>query len=379
MKQEEILETIVNNVVEVKSPEILELILTGRMSPLHILSDTSLREFVIASINKEWDRIHDVTNNPFWSKDVMSRQEEDTALQRVLLKTENLFNRHIHILLNEHYLTSLSAFNWQLAFIKKIVDRLSNINEIPTAVSVSKLQDRVSELSEAITITEKTKIALLFFDHSKTSTFIEQEQDYIDSNETKIKSDARVIEELEWDWAKKINNNQEESLIVKPFDEVGINSTLPELPGQRSEKLIFKRTKLVGGIVYSNDGKQVDYLNEIITRSLDLQHNDELRIKCIRPDGKREYVVANKIGDFNSDRISVKYCIAEIDVEKGMVVINQHIVGGQRQDTDYQFQFNITDVLNLRIEDGSIIDIAYWSGKPDTAKIIWNHPSKIRK
>lgn len=379
MEQEKKLRLIIQKALTSDLSEILNYILEGSVSPLFLLRNDRLKERFISLIENEWDDIIDVTMNPFWKLNEITRHEKESALQKILKKTEQVLRVEVHALLNTHYSSCLSTYFLQLAYVKNCVAGISKDDQVSTSTSISKLRDRVSELHEAITAVEKTRIALLFFEEIIESEAVMHEVN-TDELLKSDKTDFSKYEIYEWDWnngIELIRNEQPNTLIPVEYINAG-----PQEKDKSSDKLIFKRTKLSGGIVYSSSGKQVDYLNELVSRSLNLQHNDELRLRRISETGIKEYEVVEKAGGINPDRIVYQYCIANINVVEQKVLISQHIVGGARRDclliegTTYQFQFNLNDLSYLKIEDGSIVDIAYWRGKPHTAKIIWNHPSK---
>ncbi|NGM83262.1 hypothetical protein G5B47_12635 [Paenibacillus sp. 7124] len=200
---------------------------------------------------------------------------------------------------------------------------------------------------------------------------------------------SKKYEEYDWNWSEHLDEKnmteQADTAAMKEHnDNVSEDENLPIAEAKKAlpvvkESLIFKRIKLSGGIVVDQNGNQVDYLNESIIRHMNLDHNDKLRVRRIKEDGRKEYDIIGKVGEINPERIVAQYCIANLDPEGNRYLINTQIVGGEKQlfslpeGEMYQFQFKMEDVKHLNLEDGSIVDLAFWKGRPDTARIIWKH------
>lgn len=378
MEQEHILRKVIRKILSEPS-DILKSIFSGKISPLCILEDEITKAAFIKEIENEWDNIIDVKINPFGELKDITSHEKSSALNKILDKIESLLQDEIQAILIKHQTSCLKTYYWQLEFVKKGISKLTLDDDIPSSVSISKLRDRISELHEAVTDLEKTNLALRFFDFHKNV-----EVDLIGvemTSELSTPPDASKYEALEWNWTNKVDldNGANEPIMINPASNDIDSLKDTTLSHNHSDTLTFKRLKLTGGLVYDSNGKQVDYLNEAITRTLNLNHNDEIRISSIRRDGRNTYEIIRRAEGNNPDRIELQYCIASIDSANNTIIINEHISGGERQSchledgTKYQFHISLLDNNKLRIDDGSIVDLAYWRGRPDTAKIIWNH------
>lgn len=379
LEQEYILRRITQKVLSEPS-DILKSILSGKISPLNILEDEITKDAFIKEIENEWENISDVKINPFGKLEDIPSHEKSSALNKILDKIELLLQEEIQAILIQHQTSCLKTYYWQLEFVKKGISKLTLNDDIPSSVSISKLRDRISELHEAVTDLEKTNLTLRFFDFRKTVEVDLIGAEMTSELSTPPDSDTSKYEALEWNWTNQVDldNGANEPILINPASKDIDSLKDTTLSQNHSDTLTFKRLKLTGGLVYDSNGKQVDYLNEAITRALNLNHNDEIRISSIRRDGKNTYEIIRRAEGSNPDRIELQYCIAHIDSANNTVIINEHISGGERQSchledgTKYQFHFSLLD-SKLRIDDGSIVDLAYWRGRPDTAKIIWNH------
>ncbi|WP_150274295.1 hypothetical protein [Paenibacillus tepidiphilus] len=389
MNQQITLKDMVHRVLANHDSDILFKLLAGKISPLNVLKDHSIQSNFIKSIELEWDNLFDTSNNPYWSWSAVSDKEKESAFQMLLKKVEPLIAEEIYMVLKKHHSSCLSMYHWQLAFVKKTVDGLQ-VDGVSSSIAISKLQCRVNELHEAISDLEKVSMALLFFKMKEDNNEVLDDGQYEPIiNEEKSNVDLGKYELLEWNWNSSISETDTEKLILNE----GINDANETVAnvnqldnGKESAMryLIFKRSKLAGGVVQDADGNQVDYLNESISRILNLQHNDEIQVRRIKEDGRNEYEVLKRRGEVNPDRIVIQYCIAHFNSINKKYIVEFQIIGGEKRylkladGTRIQFSFDSSDVPHLRMEDGCIVDLAYWKSRPETAKIIWNHHSSAQ-
>lgn len=136
---------------------------------------------------------------------------------------------------------------------------------------------------------------------------------------------------------------------------------------------IFERTTR-GGVVKGLENGY--FIPEVMVGHMELGHGDELRItRKEENDEKNRYwfeIVSRGSGD-NPRR--QEYIGCEIEKEAGEYVVGKSYSGTIRLDeAPYSFIISPQDVNTFKIEEGDIVDIAFYKDNPsDTMKVIKKH------
>lgn len=137
----------------------------------------------------------------------------------------------------------------------------------------------------------------------------------------------------------------------------------------------FER-KIRGGAVTEIEG----FVPEGVIRKLGLEHGDMVYatpMETPNPNSNHfQYELAEK-GDENDvvDRIQYNFC--SIKKEAGRLVIDKSEETGEfirYQDNLYTIILHERDVIEFKLKEGDLIDIAYPTNKIEVAKVLWKHP-----
>jgi hypothetical protein len=152
-----------------------------------------------------------------------------------------------------------------------------------------------------------------------------------------------------------------------------------EIPNEKTVTLTTKPTyrferKIKGGFVPEIEG----FVPEGIVRKLDLHHGDMVYATPMETeDNSRHFryeIVEKGDGKDAPDRVQFNYCA--VKKEAGRFVVDRSEESGnyiRHDDCVYTVILDDSDVLDLRIKEGSLIDIAFPVGKPNLAKVLYTH------
>ncbi|WP_242297480.1 DUF2325 domain-containing protein [Bacillus cereus group sp. BfR-BA-01382] len=220
--------------------------------------------------------------------------------------------------------------------IKKYFDVLESIKGLEKKKKSLQnvLADNTSQLKEDVYIenTEDNNV------EAETTDFKEKESDSIKIEEKEIEDD-------------KIHNS---------------------LDIAKNKMYLFER-KIRGGFVPEIDG----FVPEKVIRELGLKHHD--------------YVYAIEDGYANGDMKKYKYSLAKrtekpvddnrvqvnlcpIEKDGNMLVVRKSLEDGRDikfGEVPYSFLLNVDEVIDLKLKEEMIVDIAYPADKPDRVKVIW--------
>ncbi|WP_199624363.1 DUF2325 domain-containing protein [Paenibacillus alkalitolerans] len=163
-----------------------------------------------------------------------------------------------------------------------------------------------------------------------------------------------------------------------PASSESDNETPESKPAAEPAAYTFER-KLVGGrLPELDDGYHV---NERIVRKLGIQHGDKLAVEGTEhfSDGGKHYIfkIAEKgAGKEPPNRIQLNYCIAEWDAEHHKFVIRRSAIGGMIKLGDEPLSLHLNEQDCEGMEDGELIDIAFYEERLDTVRVIWKHKTK---
>ncbi|WP_100012792.1 DUF2325 domain-containing protein [Lentibacillus sediminis] len=205
---------------------------------------------------------------------------------------------------------------------------------------------------------------------------IEQmDQDNMDTQTHLLEKQAAVISHL-WEINRLKENEsyggQPETLEEDEESEPSQPSAPPERKSYQFER------KLRGGIVPQIDG----FVPEGVVRKLGLEHGDMVYAKAINTNDPQrshfEYEIAEKgDGEDAPYRIQLNFC--PVKKEAGRLVVEKSEETGEFirfNEGPYTIVLSEDDVFKQRINEGDLVDIAYFDGTPTHAKVIWTHKIK---
>lgn len=149
---------------------------------------------------------------------------------------------------------------------------------------------------------------------------------------------------------------------------------------RENTKLYEFRRKLVGGYIMgaAYDGGNV-FVNELTVMKLRLENGDKLAVKA-RPSGQDymyDYHIVEKSKNPETDRVQIDNCLAE-KIDGQFCVRKQYTDSGV---APINIGHGITvlylgeqDVTNKQIQEGDLINIAFYIGNPEHVRVLWKHP-----
>lgn len=185
----------------------------------------------------------------------------------------------------------------------------------------------------------------------------------------------KEIRELKFKYAFIANEEKEERVDEKVHDEtVGTTSEQSPLTvneNAETKKMYRFERKVRGGYIPEIGG----FVPEGIVRRLELNHGDYIYATPVEKNKKHFiYELAQKAEKSDSPhRVQHNFCI--VKEVAGRLAVDYSIETGKIR---YEGQLHTilldeNEVIEYGVKEGSIIDIAYPTGKPDQAKILWVH------
>lgn len=145
----------------------------------------------------------------------------------------------------------------------------------------------------------------------------------------------------------------------------------------RDKPYIFER-KLKGGFVTEING----WVPEKIVRELELRHGDLVYAYEIplpeNQDSPPHYsfeVAERRNMPQPANRVQLNLCRVKDDRLLDRFVVEETVNGAllKHNDSPMMFSLDPEDVRAFNLEDGDIVDIAYYKGKEDKPKVLWKH------
>ncbi|MEI3891882.1 MULTISPECIES: DUF2325 domain-containing protein [unclassified Bacillus (in: firmicutes)] len=220
--------------------------------------------------------------------------------------------------------------------IKKYFDVLENIKGLEKKKRSLQgvLADNTRQIQEDASIenTERSNV------EAETTDFKEKKSDSIKSEDKEIEDD-------------KIHNS---------------------LDIAKNKMYLFER-KIRGGFVPEIDG----FVPEKVIRDLGLKHHDYVyAIEDGYANGdmkKYQYSLAKRTEKpVDDNRVQVNLC--PIEKDGNMLVVRKSLEDGRDikfGEVPYSFLLNVDEVIDLKLKEEMIVDIAYPADKPDRVKVIW--------
>jgi hypothetical protein len=115
------------------------------------------------------------------------------------------------------------------------------------------------------------------------------------------------------------------------------------------------------------------FIPEGVLRRIGISHHDYVYAEKIE-DNKYLYSIAKKgPGVDPIDRVQLNFCVVE--KEAGVLVVKRTVEDGDIwiDEVPFTFVLNEEEVREMEIEEGDIIDLAYYKGNPQNHKIIWKY------
>lgn len=147
-------------------------------------------------------------------------------------------------------------------------------------------------------------------------------------------------------------------------EEVEFESVKEEIPKYRLER------QLRGGFIKELNA----YVPEGAIRSIGAEDGDYVYAKH-KGSGHFYYELAEKGSPINTERKEVQFGIVEQSGDLFMVS-RSLMNGGQNTKINgvlHTFLLSREDVLELKLEDGDVVDLAFYENKPSTVRVVWKH------
>lgn len=173
------------------------------------------------------------------------------------------------------------------------------------------------------------------------------------------------------------SDTSEAIVVQEEVQEISSVAALSTEPSNSLERpmYVFER-KLRGGYVPDING----FVPEAIVRRLDLHHHDYVyadEIPSESEDSRKWYTyeLAKKVGAADpKERVQLNYC--PVEREGNFLVVRKCLEDGNDiriHDVPYTLLLNDEDIREFSIQEGDIIDVAYFDGKPERHKVLWKY------
>lgn len=119
------------------------------------------------------------------------------------------------------------------------------------------------------------------------------------------------------------------------------------------------------------------FIPEGIIRNLNLDNGDLVRVESVPYSMDRYNFYFEKKGEGipAPGRVQINYCLVEKDGD--LLVVNQSFENGKQNirigELPFTFIVKDEDRRFFELQENDLIDIAYYDGKPETMKVIWQH------
>ncbi|AQZ48041.1 hypothetical protein ERICIV_01815 [Paenibacillus larvae subsp. larvae] len=157
---------------------------------------------------------------------------------------------------------------------------------------------------------------------------------------------------------------------------------MSERGNQSSAELFEFRRKLVGGFIMgaAHDGGNI-FVQEPDVKRLGLENGDKLAV-VVKPFGHEyvyDYHIVVKTEDPETDRVQFDYCFAE--KINGQFCVRHRYTGNETVPISMDGQNLVLylgeqDVINKRIQDGDLINIAFYRNNTEHVRVLWKHPNR---
>lgn len=139
---------------------------------------------------------------------------------------------------------------------------------------------------------------------------------------------------------------------------------------------VFER-KLRGGLVHLPDADY--FIPEQMVRDMNVTHGDEVEItgEYMHKGMKRfNFRIVNRIGEPLKNRIQLdEYVVTSSEDSKSLILHSD--INGNREVFEHTYHISHNDIANYSIEEGSVVDAAYYEDNPEGISIIFKHPVTV--
>ncbi|ADO59946.1 hypothetical protein [Paenibacillus polymyxa] len=167
----------------------------------------------------------------------------------------------------------------------------------------------------------------------------------------------------------------QETQDTKFSTEEPIKDLPPSLKDDGGRSMYLFERKLEGGYVAKING----YVPEAIIRKQGLQHHDYVYAQEIESSGERKrflYSLAKRAEESApTDRVQISLCMLE---SRGKQLIVRESMDSTGEDffkkhPNLEFVIQERDITRLFLEEGDLVDIAFYEGNIENQKVIWVH------
>ncbi|MEV3529119.1 hypothetical protein ABND85_20695 [Paenibacillus larvae] len=145
-------------------------------------------------------------------------------------------------------------------------------------------------------------------------------------------------------------------------------------------KLYEFRRKLIGGFVMgaAYDGSNI-FVKETDVKRMGLENGDKLAVKPFGQEYMYDYHIVEKSKNPTTDRVQVDFCFVE--EINGQFCVQKRYAGSEIVpinigNDNIVLYLGEQDVINKRIQDGDLINVAFYEGNTDHVRVLWKHSVK---
>lgn len=411
IKRTERIQSLAEDIVAIHNEYFFKQLLSGVASVTDFLKDPLVLQSLSLLIDKSWDELFDTVSNPYWNRSDISDSDHSFILHSVQTQissiTQDLLNKHWIALLDKE----ITTYNEIKAKLQSAQTKLTPFPQIPSASFRNELlhntlayinqSDKLERymiilrtLPNSLPLDIKTFVQVATSSESPSS---EEDAKIMDSTQPISQEESKpnqIIEQNplhnEKDYANIMNSTQPESKPAQISEQIPLNTALPtgetkdalqlsETKHDQPDIAIFKRQKLVGGSIHDKKTNEIiTFIPESVIKKLDLKHGDSVKITERHKGGKVTIEIHEKHPE-DSNWVEMEYCIVSKQNSGGQhkYVIKEMILNGEKQAIPDQtvqcLEIKEIDLAYYKLDEGDIVNIAYWKGRIDLFRVIWKH------
>lgn len=248
-------------------------------------------------------------------------------------------------------------------------------------ILVEQIKKELVQTIECLTLEhldEQKKVIKKYFDVLESIKGLEKKkkslQNVLADNTRQLKEDIHIenTEDNNVEAGTTDFKEKESDSIKSEEKEIEDDKRHNSLDIAKNKMYLFER-KIRGGFVPEIDG----YVPEKVIRELGLKHHDYIyAIEDGYANGdmkKYQYSLAKRTEkSVDDNRVQVNLC--PIEKDGNMLVVRKSLEDGRDikfGEVPYSFLLNMDEVIDLKLKEEMIVDIAYPADKPDRVKVIW--------
>lgn len=393
-------------------------LLSGRHGILDFLNQDEVQRHIEQDIRYRWLELVNVTENPYWELKEVSAADFSFLFRRILRELEPLLRKKIHHWIESRCNDLQESYAHLLEKLQEDFNDLVNTAEKPSSIQVEQIHIPLHHLERVAVQIEKTRSILIYCkDYETLCPAPTYDDDYEKPSPASVgpASPKGTQSKLEGPVSSKgsVMGNVNPVGTVSLLKDTGIYEgnetkgtgaaeTIPqEEAGEETRgtddsireddetnpsffptEAVFKRAKLSGGIVVTpGEERFLGGIPEGAIRKLELSHGDHVLVRGKTHSGRLQIDIIERRKEQNPDRIEIPYCLISSRTEAGKkrFYIESRLSGGRRipivlsDESTLSVCVREDDERFFSLEEGDLVDIAFWSVRPKTMKVIWKY------